>query len=86
MQKKELIIHYEITDTFSGEANYSWVKRGSIVANSSVSDLAIVRRVKKAIGWNGLKCHTENHGDMIALYPRNMAMVCFITYREDATE
>lgn len=54
--------------------------------NPTVSDLAIMRRIKKVIGWNGVKCRTENHGDMIAIYPRGSAMVCFITYAEDAPE
>ena len=26
-------IHWEITDTYGGEANYSWVKRGKIQCN-----------------------------------------------------
>lgn len=46
-------IQYEVTDTFNGEANYSWVKRGTIETKQGedYSDLAAIRRVKKAIGW-----------------------------------
>ena len=35
-------IQYEITDTFCGEANYSWVKRGTIECKpgEEYSDLA----------------------------------------------
>ena len=42
-------IHYEITDTYGGKANYSWVKRGKIECKpgEDYSDLAAVRRVKK---------------------------------------
>lgn len=75
-------IQYEVTDTFGGEANYSWVKRGTIETKpgEDYSDLAAVRRVKKAIGWSGIRCRVENYGDMIALYPRGMNQVCFITF------
>jgi len=75
-------IHYEVTDLFSGEANYSWVKRGKIEMprGKDYSDLTAVRLVKKAIGWNGMKCRKENQGDGIALYPVNYCVVCFISF------
>ena len=75
-------IQYEITDTFGGEANYSWVKRGKIECKpgEEISDLAAVRRVKKAIDWNGIRCHKESYGDRIVLYPRDCCIVCFITF------
>lgn len=77
-------IHFEITDTFGGEANYSWGHRGVICCapGESYSDLAAVRRVKKAIDWNSVPCKRVDMGDSIALYPRGAAMVCFITFRE----
>lgn len=75
-------IQWEMTDTFGGEANYSWVRRGTIECKEgeNYSDLAAVRRVKKAIGWNGIKCRVDNYGDTIALYPVGMCQVCFITF------
>ena len=77
-------IHFEITDTFGGEANYSWVRRGVIrcAPGESYSDLAAVRRVKKAIDWCKVPCKREDMGDTIALYPYGAAVVCFITFRE----
>ena len=77
-------IHFEITDTFGGEANYSWVRRGVIrcAPGESPSGLAAVRRVKKAIDWSNVPCKREDMGDSIALYPRGAAVVCFITFRE----
>jgi len=75
-------IQWEVTDTFGGEANYSWVKRGTIECRKGedYSDLAAVRRVKKAIGWNGLRCDVESSCDDIILRPCGMAQVCFITF------
>lgn len=73
-------IEWEVTDTFSGDANYSWVKRGKIECKpgEDYSDLAAVRRVKKDIGWNGIRCRKENHEDTIVLRPVGINQVCFI--------
>lgn len=74
-------IQYEVTDTYGGEANYSWVERGKIeCGNKEFSNLAAVRRVKKEIGWNGRKCRVENYGDSITLRPYGLLQVCFINF------
>lgn len=75
-------IAYEMTDTFGGEANYSWVRRGAITLKQGeeVTDLAAVRRVKKALGIAGVRCLTQISGDTIALYPLNSCRVVFITF------
>ncbi len=79
--KIETHIQWELTDTFSGEANYSWVRRGSIPAGSKeFTNLAAIRRVKKALGWNGLRCKTSDFGDMIEIKPSGMCQVCFINF------
>ena len=76
------IIQYELTDTFAGEANYSWVRRGEAESKEGedFSDLAAVRRVKKALDLSGVRCCVDNYGDTIALYPRGSCTVCFITF------
>ena len=76
------IIQYELTDTFGGEANYSWVRRGEIDTKEGedFSDLAEVRRVKKALGWEGVRCTKDNYGDSITLHPVGMCQACFITF------
>lgn len=75
-------IQYEITDTYAGEANYSWVKRGKIECKpgEEYSDLATVRRVKAALGLQGVKCKRKVFEDMIALYPVGECTVVFITF------
>lgn len=75
-------IQYEVTDTFGGEANYAWVKRGVIKCKEgeNYSDLAAIRRVKKAIRWNGVRCKVENGGDDITLRPIGGCQVCFISF------
>lgn len=75
-------IHYEITDTYGGDANYSWVKCGKIRCKPSenYSDLAAVRRVKKDAGWENVRCKREDYSDMIVLRPSGQCAVMFITF------
>ena len=75
-------IHYEITDTFGGEANYARVKRGKIQCKpgEDYSNLAAVRRVKKDAGWENLRCKREDYGDMIVLRPVGQCIVMFINF------
>ena len=89
---------YEYTDTFGGEANYCWAKRGTV----SVPELAhygydgahgytradkaqtreAVRLVKAALGLTCVKCRREEWSDTIALYPYGANCVVFINYEE----
>ena len=75
-------IQYEYTDTFGGEANYSWVKRGTIETKpgEEFSDLVAVRRVKKALGLSGVRCKVYSDADSITLYPCGSCTVVFITF------
>jgi hypothetical protein len=70
---------YEYTDTFGGEANYCWVKRGELHATT---DLSRVREAKAAVGLSGVRCRREDLGDMIALYPYGICRVLFITWNK----
>lgn len=72
----------EYTDTFGGEANYSWVKRATIEAGDEPSALALIRRAKAALGLSGLRGVTYRHGDTIEFRPYRMACVLFVTYQE----
>lgn len=72
-----------VTDTFGGVANYSWMKSFPITFPETVTDLAIMRQVKKRIGWNGLPCSVMNFGDMIEIRPRKIGynVICFIDFQ-----
>jgi hypothetical protein len=76
----ELITNVEVTDTYGGEANYSWVRRYEIRGLEGKSDLAIVRRVKREIGWEGVRCKTEQWGDEMIIRPVGVCQVCFIDF------
>ena len=78
LAKLKQAIPYEMTDTFGGEANYSWARRGEVFLLSSASDLARVRAVKKALGLEGVPCKREEYGEQIVLYPVGGCTVVFI--------
>lgn len=75
-----LVVQIEITDTYGGDANYSWVRRSKIEGMEGKSDLAIVKAVKKQIGWSNIRCRVERYGDLIRLSPFRDAVTCFITF------
>ena len=69
----------EITDTYGGEANYSWVKRWLVKANTergAISKLARLEGGGFRLDWNS--------GDT-ARYNLKGACVCaFVSYLEDS--
>lgn len=75
-----MMMFIEVTDTFNGESNYSWVRRYEQEINDGLSDLQIVRLAKKLAGWSGLKCNTSNCGYEFTLKPRGMCQVMFISF------
>lgn len=81
MSETEKMVKWEAeyTDTFSGEANYSWMTRKEFELPENASDLAVVRKAKALIGLNGVSCKRMDMGDTIALYPCGCCTVLFIT-------
>lgn len=71
-------IHAHMTDTFSGEANYSWVRNAEFTMPEGASDLAIVRRAKRELSIDS-RTTTESHGDELTLrFPASDCLVAFI--------
>lgn len=69
----------EYTDSFGGEANYAWAYRKTLELPADISDLALVRRAKAAMGLTGTRCKRSSHSDTIELRPVGTCTVCFIT-------
>ena len=69
----------ELTDTFGGEANYSWCDRHEISIEAGASELAIVRAAKAALGISGCRCKREDWGETITLKPYGSLTIAFIT-------
>lgn len=68
----------ELTDTFAGEANYSWVKRKLFTTWADASQRAIVREAKRALDLTG-RWHADDSGHVIQLRARGACLVAFIT-------
>jgi hypothetical protein len=74
---ESVLYSYEYTDTFGGEANYCWVKRGKVHARNVPE---AVKLAKLELGLSGVRCERSDMGETVALYPRNSATVLFINY------
>ena len=73
-------VYVETTDLYCGEANYSWVRRHEIEVSENITNLSLMRKVKNAVGWNGVKCKVEHYGDMIRIKPCGVNQVTFVTF------
>lgn len=68
----------EVTDTFGGEANYCWVKRGETKVQSK---RGLREAVKELAGWTGwCYVHTEDYGDMKVFKPSQASGVNQIAF------
>jgi hypothetical protein len=66
---------FELTDTFGGEANYAWVRRGTIKASTPSG---AIRAAKRALG---ITCrHTADiYSDLLSLRFGSACIVLFLT-------
>ena len=69
----------EITDTFGGEANYCWVKRGTTTAKTR---RGIIKAVKDLAGWTDW-CRVKvvySSVDFIEIRPTASSGVCQVAF------
>lgn len=75
------IANIEVTDTFGGEPNYAWVKRGTTKRQTR---RGIVQAVKELAGWNGwCRVRVTDFGDMMEIRPTESSgipQVVFVTF------
>lgn len=71
----------EVTDTFGGGANYSWVYRYAVRTSDDISDLALVRRIKSAAGYSGIRGRTWVAGDSVEIRFPARCIVIFANVR-----
>ena len=71
----------EVTDTFSGQANYSWVDRYAIRMPDDISDLALVRRIKSVTGYSGIRGRATVMGDSVEIRFPARCVVIFANVR-----
>ena len=80
-----VVYDLELTDTFAGEANYSWVKRETLIYATEPTDRRLVMDAKRALGLTGIKCTRDDWHDTgatIQLDPRGLCQRAFITRRD----
>lgn len=76
-------VNLEVTDTFGGEANYSWVNRETHEFKDPPSRLGIVRLAKKFMGVTGERCEVEDYGDDMTIRPvghHAPCIICFVRF------
>lgn len=78
MKEATFMVSVEYTDTFGGEANYSWVRRAELELPCGISDTALMRRAKKAIGITGMRGRTYANGDHWEFRPYGCCTVLFV--------
>jgi hypothetical protein len=77
------IYDVQVTDTFGGEANYSWVRRYTLTVPADIKPATFMRKVKDLIGWTGVRCDVSNFGDgSLNIRPRGVCQVCFTSYHD----
>lgn len=87
LENKMVKYDVEVTDTFGGEANYSWVRRYTLEVPQGLTKLAFSRRVKALIGWTGVRCNVSDFGNgSLDIRPVGSCQVCFTAYREEVTQ
>ena len=62
------------TDTFGGEANYSWANRYEFIIHNTASQRNIVRKAKALAGMTGVKSDTYDYG---YIYYRHLSSTIF---------
>ena len=70
----------ELTDTFGGEANYSWVRRAELELPDTATARQQITAAKAALGLTGCRCVKSDLGDLIELRPIGSCTVAFITF------
>ena len=70
----------EYTDTFAGEANYSWCKRSRFIAPATVAEGKLKRMAKASAGLTGTPGKWEALGETLAFRPRGSCTVLFVSH------
>ena len=78
MAKETFQMEVEYTDTFGGEANYCWVERETLELPVGISDRAIMRRAKAAMGLSGVRGTTDSYGDGFRFVPYRSCTIMFV--------
>lgn len=76
----------EVTDTFSGEPNFCWVRRGKTRAKTRRGKIEAAKRVAGWHGWCRVK--VDDCGGDLTIRPVDTSGICqiaFVTWTDDET-
>lgn len=77
----------EYTDTFGGQANYSWVQRAVVRGLDDAPWPRVLREARKLLGLTGVRGDVMgNYGDEWWWKPRGMATVMMVRWSDDPHE
>jgi nitrogen fixation protein len=68
------------TDTFGGEANYSWANRHEFAIHKAASQRNITRKAKALVGMTGVKADTYDYDTGLTIKPRGYNQVIFVDF------
>lgn len=68
------------TDTFGGEANYSWVKRDNFMFEAGCKVKDVKAFAKDLMGLKGVRGRWEDYGDDLIFRPYGMCTVMFVNH------
>jgi len=74
----------EHTDTFGGEANYSWVNHHTISSKTG-KQADIVRQAKSVCGLTDVRHRTELEGEIIKITFSKINQVLFVSFNEEVS-
>lgn len=78
--KNQMNVQVEYTDTFGGEANYSWVKRFELTVPNTLRDSTLKRIAKELCGLTDARGTWDECGDALRFKPANSNTVLFISF------
>ena len=73
-----MLWNVELTDTFGGEANYSWVRRDQLELPADATDRQVMTAAKAALGLTGTRCRRFDFGEGFELRPCGSCTVAFV--------
>lgn len=72
--------YLQVTDTFGGEANYSWVDRQELPGKTT--ERGVVRRLKRMMGITGQRAVVSDMGDLIEVRPVGQGAPCIVGFAQ----
>lgn len=80
--KKQNFYYVEFTDTFAGEANYCWVRRYKVKANTVTG---AIRKAAKDMGYSGSMRKAWDSGEQTRYNVRGAAICAFVESWDDSS-